>query len=103
MSAAAEGSGHLDLEVHVRPGSRRTEVGGTHDGALVVRVAAPAVEGKANKAVLAAVASALGVRQRDVGLVRGERSRRKLLRVDGDAGALAERVAGLAGEQSQGP
>lgn len=103
MSPGPVGAGSLDLEVHVRPGARRTEVGGTHDGVLVVRVAAPAVEGKANEAVLAAVASALGVRPRDVELVRGGRSRRKRLRVDGDPARLSERVAELAGAARPGP
>ena len=51
--------------------------------ALVVAVAAPAVDGKANEAVRRAVAAAFGVRARDVTVVSGERSRDKVLEVDG--------------------
>jgi uncharacterized protein (TIGR00251 family) len=71
------------VEVHVKPGASRTSVGGAHDGALVVRVTARAVDGKATEAVLSAVAHAFGVTTRDVALVRGAASRRKLLEVAG--------------------
>jgi len=50
--------------------------------ALVVAVAAPAVDGKANEAVRRAVAEAFGVRARDVTVVSGERSRDKVLEVE---------------------
>ena len=46
----------VDLEVLVRPGSSRTEVGGTHDGRLVVRTTARAIDGRANEAVVRALA-----------------------------------------------
>jgi len=49
----------------------------------VVAVAAPAVDGKANEAVRRAVAEAFGVRARDVTVVSGERSRDKVLEIDG--------------------
>lgn len=95
------------VRVRVRPGARRTAVGGRWAGpgdvsdrdgiagdgfALVVAVAAPAVGGRANAAVCAAVADALGVRARDVGIVTGRRSRDKLLEITGGAGDLTERI-----------
>jgi len=52
------------VTIRVRPGSARTSVGGQHDGALVVRVSARAVDGQATEAALAAVAAAFGVRRR---------------------------------------
>src|SRR3954467_4289261 len=52
------------VTIRVRPGAGRTVVGGEHDGALVVRVAARAVDGKASEAALAAVAEAVGLRRR---------------------------------------
>lgn len=52
-----------------------------HDDALVVRVAAPAVDGRATEAALSALASALGVRRRDVALVTGATSRTKIVEV----------------------
>jgi uncharacterized protein (TIGR00251 family) len=71
--------------IRVRPGASRTAVGGCHDGALVVRVAAQAVEGQANEAALRALAKAFGVRRRDVVLVSGATSRTKLVDLDGAA------------------
>jgi len=71
----------MRLVVHVRPNSSRTRVGGAHDGALVVRVATPAVSGRATQAALQAVAAALGIPRGAVTLVRGPTRRRKLLDV----------------------
>ena len=79
----------MRFPIRVRPGAGRTSVGGEHDGALVVRVAAPAVDGRATEAALAAVAAAVGVRRRQVSLVTGSTSRTKVVEVAdaGDAGA----------------
>ncbi len=76
----------------MHPGSRRPAVGSSHDGALVVRVAAPPVDGRATAAALAAVASALGISRREVGLVAGATSRTKVIEVPDSARA---RVAEL--------
>ncbi len=71
------------ITIRVRPGSARTAAGGEHDGALVVRVTARAVDGQATAAALAAVADAFGVRRRDVTLVTGATSRTKIVEVAG--------------------
>jgi uncharacterized protein YggU (UPF0235/DUF167 family) len=71
------------ITIRVRPGAGRTAVGGRHDGALVVRVGARAVEGRATEAALAAVADAFGVRRSAVVLVTGATSRTKVVDVDG--------------------
>lgn len=65
--------------IRVKPGAKRDAVGGEFNGALVVAVKAPAVEGKANEAVRKVLAAALGVRARDLVIVRGERSRDKII------------------------
>jgi uncharacterized protein len=82
------------VTVRVRPGASRTVVGGSHDGALVVRVGARAVDGQATEAALAALAKALGVRRRSVALVSGATSRTKVVDVpDAAADVLAELLA----------
>lgn len=73
----------------MKPGAARTRVGGRWQGdALIVAVSAPAVDGRANEAVRRALAEAFGVRARDVVIVRGERSRDKLVEVDADPARL---------------
>ena len=73
--------GSITLEIHAQPGAKRTEVAGVHGDCLKIRLAAPAVEGKANAALIAFLAEAFGVPQRNVALVRGENGRRKTLRI----------------------
>jgi len=67
----------------VTPGARRSELAGVADGRLRVRLAAPASEGRANDELIRYLSRALGVRRRDVTLVAGVRSRRKLLHLSG--------------------
>lgn len=85
----------ISVTIRVLPGAPRTRVGGNRGDALVVRVAAPAVEGKATEAALRAVAGAFGVRRRDVTLLTGATSRDKAVRIEGDAAALTVTLAAL--------
>jgi uncharacterized protein (TIGR00251 family) len=89
---------HVRLEIHVRPNASRTVVGGTHDGAMVVRVASPAKGGKATRAALEILAETLGVPRGSVTLVRGPASRRKLVDIhthSADEARLTVRVRQL--------
>jgi uncharacterized protein (TIGR00251 family) len=82
----------MRVTVRVRPGASRTHVGGSHDGALVVRVTARAVEGQATEAVLGALAGAFDVRRRCVTLVSGITSRTKIVDVEGGSTEVLERL-----------
>ncbi len=82
----------MRITVRVRPGSARTSVGGEHGGALVVRVSARAVDGRATAAALAAVAGAFGVRPHAVTLVAGTASRTKIFEVAGGDPAVLDRL-----------
>lgn len=82
----------MRLTVWVRPGSAHPGVGGEHDGALVVRVAARAVDGQATAAALSAIAAAFGVRRGAVTLVAGAASRRKIVDVTGADPAVLDRL-----------
>ncbi len=70
------------VAVRVQPGASRDEVIGWEAGVLRVRLRARAVEGKANKALMEFLAERLGLRPRQISLIRGERSREKLVEVD---------------------
>ena len=87
----------MRVTIRVRPGSARAGVGGEHAGALVVRVTAPAVDGRATEAALAAVASAFGVRRRAVTLVSGATSRTKVVEVADADQARLDQLLGPAG------
>jgi uncharacterized protein (TIGR00251 family) len=92
----------LRFAVRVKPGARHAGVGGRWDGAggaaLLVAVAAPAVEGRANEAVRRAVAEAFGMRPRDVKMVSGERSRDKLVELDPAPADAQARLSALLGQ-----
>jgi uncharacterized protein (TIGR00251 family) len=79
----------IEFEVHVRPRASRSALAGTHDGVLALRVSAPPADGKANEAVVALLAATFGVRPGAVEIVKGASSRRKLIRIHGDAKRLA--------------
>lgn len=84
--------GSVRLTIRVRPGSACTAVGGEHDGALLVRVTARAVDGRATEAALRAVADALGLRRGEVRLVGGARARTKVLEVDADVASRLDEL-----------
>ena len=84
------------LAVRVTTRARGDEIAGLRDGVLLVRVAAPPVDGLANAAVRALIARRLGVRSSQVTIVGGERSRQKVVRVEGLAAEAAIRALAAA-------
>jgi hypothetical protein len=65
---------------------------------LIVAVQAPAVDGKANDAVLKELAKAFGVKIRDISIVHGGLARDKRLVIDADPVALQVRLEELSGD-----
>jgi uncharacterized protein (TIGR00251 family) len=80
--ASARSDGAL-VRVRVQPRAARDEIVAWQGDALRMRVSAPPVDGEANAAVARVLARALGVAPSTVAVVRGERSRDKVLRVTG--------------------
>jgi uncharacterized protein (TIGR00251 family) len=78
-----EQDGAVVFEVRVAPRASRSRVIGVQDGALKVALTAPPVDGAANEALRKLLAKTLGVAKSDVEIVRGDRGRIKLLRVNG--------------------
>jgi len=79
------------IEVRLRPRGSRDELAGLRDGVLQAKVTAAPVDGKANRALCKLIAKRVGVPPSRVAVVRGEKSREKVVRVEGiDEMALRE-------------
>ena len=86
------------LEIRVRPNASRNKVGGSVGDRLIVAVQAPAVDGKANAAVIKELAQAFNCRARDFTIVFGELGRDKRLLIDGDEKTLQAKLEKLLGD-----
>jgi hypothetical protein len=65
------------------PNAPRNQIAGWLGDALKVKVHAPALDGRANEALLEFLAGELNLPKRAVTLVRGDKSRHKVVRLDG--------------------
>jgi uncharacterized protein (TIGR00251 family) len=83
------------IDVRLRPRGRRDELLGLRDGVLQARVTAPPVDGRANKALCRLIAKQVGIAPSRVTVVRGSKSRDKVVIVDGVGDRELERVLGL--------
>jgi uncharacterized protein (TIGR00251 family) len=85
----------VTLRVRVKPRASRDAIDGERDGALVVRLKAPPVEGAANAALARFLGRTLGVAPSAVRILKGESARQKLVAIDGlDARGARERLGG---------
>ncbi len=82
----------VELDVRVIPRAKTTAIDGERDNAVLVRLAAPPVEGAANDELIRYFSTLCGRPRRACRIVGGEHSRKKRLAVDG---ITAEAVAGL--------
>ena len=84
-----QANGDCHIDVHVVPHAARTHSEGLFDGALKVRLHARPVEGQANTALVAWLASTLGIAKGQIQWVRGQKARRKRLCIGAAAAASA--------------
>ena len=88
-----DGDAGLTLRVRVQPRASKDALGGERDGALVVRLTAPPVEGAANEALARFLGRALGVAPSAVRVLSGASGRNKVVSVAGlDAATARERL-----------
>lgn len=71
------------LQIYLQPGAKTDEIVGMHGDCLKIKIKAPAVEGKANDALMKFLAQKFGVACCDVVLVKGKRSRYKQVIING--------------------
>lgn len=86
-------SDSVSIRLRVLPGAHRDEIAGWYGDAVKVRCQAPALDGRANEAVIEFLASVLGLKRSDVTLAHGLRSRDKVVEIHGlTAGELYARL-----------
>ena len=89
ISERADG---IEIVCQVQPRASRSRVVGRHGDAIKIQLAAPPVDGAANRALIELCAELLGVARSAVVIAGGERSRHKLVRVRGVTLAQAEQA-----------
>ena len=76
-----EKDGAVTFLVRVVPRASKSEIVGVHDGALKVRIASPPVDGAANAELIKLLAKKFGVSKSDIGIVSGETSKNKRIKI----------------------
>ena len=82
----------LTFAVRVSTRASRSEIAGEHNGALRVRIAAPPVEGAANRELMKLLARAFNLPQNAVEIIAGTYSKDKKVRIHGADGAILEQL-----------
>jgi len=83
------------FKVKVQPKASKNEFAGLYQDALKIRLTAPPVEGKANKALINFLVDWLGVKKSQVEIVSGQLSKIKIIKVIGEGSNLMERIQEL--------
>jgi len=89
-------SGAAKLKIRVIPNARKTEFSGSRGDEIVLRLNAPAIEGRANAAAVEFLSRFFGVSRSAVVIIGGERSRHKIVEIVGlKNGDLERKLAHL--------
>ena len=78
----------IELDIRVTPRAKKTELAGLRGDALLVRLAAPPVEGAANEALIEFLARKLHLPRRAIRIVSGEHARVKRVSITGVSAAV---------------
>ena len=81
----------------VQPGAAKNEIAGIQGDALKIKINAPPMKGKANKALIDFVAKELGVKKSDVEIISGHTSKIKKIKVLGEGAKIEKRMGMLRG------
>ncbi len=89
----------VTVTLHIQPGARKSEIAGRHGNALKVRIAAPAVDNKANSALIEFLGETLGVPKSAIAIRHGATGRRKVVEITGGP-ELAAKLEAIAGRST---
>ena len=92
-AAVSLGKDGIYIAVHAQPGARRPQLRGMHGQAIKIAISQAAQDGKANAAIIKAIAEALDVSREAVEITAGLTSRQKRVFVIGDAEELKGKLA----------
>ena len=85
----------IKMGIRLIPNASRNEVAGRNeDGRFKIKVQSPPVEGAANKQLIIFLAGFLGVSKSRVRILSGEKSRDKIIEIDGDEADILRRMEG---------
>jgi uncharacterized protein len=85
----------MKMEIRLIPNASRDEVAGlTEEGRYRVKVQSPPVEGAANKRLILFLAERLGVSKSRVRIIGGEKSRNKVVEIEGEEKDILRRMEG---------
>ena len=87
----------LTLTLHIQPGARNSALAGTHGEALKIRIGAPAVDNKANAALIDFLSETLDIPKSTIAIRHGATGRRKVVEITGGE-ELAAKLGTLAGQ-----
>jgi uncharacterized protein len=93
-----ETEGGVCIRVYASPRASANSILGLHNGEVKVALAAPPVEGAANRALVEFLAKKLGVSKGAVAIVSGETSRHKMVQIEGIDAETVFGKLGLGGE-----
>ena len=87
--------GGVEIAVRVIPRARKSQIAGVRADAVLIRLAAPPVDGAANAALVEFIGRQLGLPARSIRIVSGERARLKRLAVSGATAEAVRRLLNL--------
>jgi uncharacterized protein (TIGR00251 family) len=89
----------LVFTVRVVPRASKSEIAGSHDGALKVRIASPPVDGAANAELIRILSKTLGVSKSAVEILSGQSARTKQVKISGVSPQDFLKLTGSGGER----
>ena len=84
------------FRVRVQPRASKNEIVEMQEDALKVRISAPPVKGKANRALIGFLAKQLGVKKSEIEIVSGHTSKTKTIQIVGKGREIEKRIQTLA-------
>ncbi len=76
------------LKVHINPNAKKDEIAGIYNGSLKIKISSPAVDGKANKALIGFLSKFLNISKSKIKIEKGDKSREKIISIDDSSDSI---------------